>query len=72
MFLLFFVFKVFVGLWYCSGVCFVFIIFGFFEFIKEWLVEVKGMVDCIIEMCECFYNKFVEFDIFGEWGYIKF
>ncbi|WVQ72735.1 hypothetical protein IAR50_002295 [Cryptococcus sp. DSM 104548] len=37
----------------------------------EWLTEVKGMADRIIEMRERLYNKLVELDTPGEWGHIK-
>ncbi|TYJ57304.1 hypothetical protein B9479_002037 [Cryptococcus floricola] len=37
----------------------------------EWLTEVKGMADRIIEMRERLYNKLVQLDTPGEWGHIK-
>ncbi|OXB34112.1 aspartate aminotransferase, mitochondrial [Cryptococcus neoformans] len=46
-------------------------ILGSPELTKEWLVEVKGMADRIIEMRERLYNKLVELDTPGEWGHIK-
>ncbi|KAK1923139.1 putative aspartate aminotransferase mitochondrial precursor [Papiliotrema laurentii] len=38
---------------------------------NEWLSEVKGMADRIIDMREKLYNKLVELNTPGEWGHIK-
>ncbi|EJT52984.1 aspartate aminotransferase, precursor [Trichosporon asahii var. asahii CBS 2479] len=41
------------------------------ELKAEWLGEVKGMADRIIDMREKLYNKLVELNTPGEWGHIK-